>query len=73
MEAVNYINTMSASLVRLVAIGGIFSSGYFALKWITAEDEHEVARCKKNIKKVLIGVILGLTVTGLIRFILGRL
>lgn len=69
MEAVNYLNTISASLIGLMAVGGGFSCGYQALKWIQSDDEFGVAKAKKNIKKIIIGVVLGITVTGLINYI----
>lgn len=69
MEAVNYVNTMSASLVGVMAVGGSFTCGYQALKWIQADDEFGVARAKKNIKKTIIGVVVGISATGLINYI----
>lgn len=73
MSAVNYLNTISASLVALMGVGGAFTCLYQSLKWIQADDEYEVARAKKNIKKTIIGVVVGITVTGLIRYIFGRI
>lgn len=69
MSAVNYLNTISASLVGLMSVGGIFTCLYHSLMWIKADDEYEVAKAKKNIQKTIIGVVVGISVTGLINYI----
>ena len=68
MEAVNYLNTISSSLIGIVAIGGAFSCGYHAIKMISADDEYEANRAKKNIRKIIIGVVMAITVTSLINY-----
>lgn len=73
MSAVNYLNTMSASLIALMGVGGAFTCLYQSLRWIQADDEYEVLKAKKNIKKTIIGVVVGITVTGLIKYIFGKL
>ena len=69
MEAVRYINTISVSLIGIIAVGGAFTCGFHAIKLIQADDEYGVARAKKNIKKTLIGIVMGITVSGLINYI----
>lgn len=69
MSAVNYLNTISSALIGMISLSGIFVGGYHAIKMIQAEDEYGMVRAKKNIKKTIIGVVLGLTVTGLINYI----
>lgn len=70
MEAINYINQLSQYLIGIVAVGGIFTSLYFSIGIITGEDEYAVSKAKRNIKKTIIGVIIGLTVSGLITTLL---
>lgn len=69
MSAVSYLNTISASLVALMGVGGAFTCLYHSLKWIQADDEFEVVKAKKNIKKIIIGVVVGISATGLINYI----
>ncbi|MFQ9249250.1 MAG: hypothetical protein ACLR3R_18535 [Clostridium paraputrificum] len=69
MEAINYLNTLSGYLVLIITGGGIFSCGVFALRMISAEDEAEIKKYKKNLKNVIKGIVIGITVTGLINYI----
>lgn len=67
MRAVEYINQLSSSLIALIAVGGAFSALVQALKMITADDESDMIRAKKNIKKIILAVVAGLSITGLIK------
>lgn len=70
MEAINYINQISQYLIGIIAVGGIFTSLFFSIGIITSEDEYAVSKAKRNIKKTIIGVVIGLSVSGLITAIL---
>lgn len=69
MEAINYINSLSKQLILLIVVGGAFMGGLESIKYIMADDESEVAKAKKNIRKVILGTILGTSISGFISFI----
>lgn len=70
MEAVNYINQISQYLIGIIGVAAVFSSLFFSIGIITGDDEYAVAKAKKNIKKTIIGAVIGLTVSGLINTLL---
>lgn len=71
MGAIGYINTISSSLILIISVGGGFSCLVQAIKMITADDEYDVARTKKNIRNIIIGIVVGISISGLINYIVG--
>lgn len=70
--AINFVNSLSTSMIALVAVGGAFTCLVQSLKIISG-DESESENAKKNIKTTLKGVAIGLSITGLIKFIFSLL
>lgn len=71
MEAINYVTSWSTQLMALIGVGGTFSGIYFGIKMATATDEYEFKKAKDNVKRTITGVVIGLSVSGLITFMRG--
>lgn len=69
MSAIEYINSMSSALIAVVGAGGAFMALIQCVKMIMSEDEGDVSKAKNNIKTIIKGVVVGLSVTGLIKTI----
>lgn len=73
MEAIEFVNSISTGLIAILSVGGGFMALVESIKMIMADDEGDSARAKKNIKTILKAVILGLSVTGLIKILFSTL
>jgi hypothetical protein len=69
MSAINYLNSISTALLAIVSGGGALMALAYSVKKSMAQDEDEAVRAGRNCTKVIKGVILGVTVTGLIKTI----
>ena len=69
MEAIKLINSWTTTLMLLVTVGGVFMVTFWAIKMITASDEYDFKRAKENVKRTVIGVVIALSVSGLINVI----
>jgi len=65
--AIKFINQLTSYLLLVVVAAGSFSALMQSFKWITASDEGEADRAKKNIIKIVKGTILALSITGLVK------
>lgn len=68
---IELVNTASTWVLVLAPIVGGLFGGYHAIRKSTCEDDMEIKKHEKMIKNSVIGVILALSVSGIISFVSG--
>lgn len=69
MSAIRLINSWTTVLMLLVTAAGVFMVTFWAIKMIIASDEYDFKRAKENVKRTVTGVVIALSVSGLIKVI----
>lgn len=67
--SVNYINQLINYILLIVSVGGGFTCLLKTIQWISATEEGEVLKAKKDIKMILISIMVAISMKGLVTFI----
>ena len=73
MSAIRLINSWTTVLMLLVTVGGVFMATFWGIKMTVAADEYDFKKAKENVKRTVIGVIIALSISGLISVIQSKI
>ncbi len=65
------LNAASKWILLIAPLTGSVFGGYHAIKKSTSDDDMEIKKHEKMIKNAIVGVVVAMTVSGIITFVTG--
>lgn len=68
---INLVNTASTWVMVISPIVGALFGGYHAIRKSTCDDDMEIKKHEKMIKNAITGVVIALSISGIVTFVSG--